>query len=111
MLDQIDLSTWKTKKQILSELNALGVEIKERALRLMIEKHNQDYFDGIVEDLIIHSDKGYKRTADRAEILKRREDYKKRALNMLWKYTQIGKALGEHDNIKLELSADGTFES
>lgn len=111
MLDQIDLSTWKTKKQILSELNALGVEIKERALRLMIEKHNQDYFNGVVYDLIIHSDKGYKRTADRAEILRRREDYKKRALNMLWKYSQIGKALGEHDNIKIEFDNREPYES
>lgn len=103
MLEGIDLRDWKKKKQIIKELEAKGEITDERVIRLHIEKHNILYCQGVNEDYIIHSNKGYKKTKDREEILASLNDYRKRALNMLWKCSQTKKAMNEKDNLRFEL--------
>lgn len=107
MIEFIDLTDWKKKKTIIKELQVMGIEFDERKIRKDIEKHNILYCQGINEDYIIHSPKGYKRTKDREEIMISLNDYKKRALNMLWKCSQTKRALNEHDNLKMELEEMG----
>jgi len=99
----IDLTKWKTKTEIPRELKTKDITINERQLRRFFEKHNNDFFNGQVDTFVIHSGKGYKLTSDKDEIMQHREDYKKRALNMLWKYSQISKAVGEHCNLQMDL--------
>jgi hypothetical protein len=96
--DLIDLTEWKTKKQINEELKQFGVQINERVFRLQVERHNEMYFAHIKDDYVAHSSKGYKLTKDRDEIAKSIEDTKKRGLDQLVKYHKCLKALGENSN-------------
>lgn len=96
-------SEWKTKKQILAEAKKDGINLDERSLRLFIERHNKTYWTHEVDEFIVHGRKGYKLTSDKEEIKKSIQDSKKRALNLLWKHSRTMKALGEVDNIKLDL--------
>lgn len=96
-------SEWKTKKEIIADAKANGCKINERELRKFIERYNKQYWAHQVEKFIVHSRKGYKLTSDKDEINASIQDSKKRALNLLWKYSQTRRALGEVDNIKLDL--------
>ena len=101
--DLIDLTEWKTKKQIEEELKNEGVAISERFFRLQVERHNDMYFAHIKDTYIAHSDKGYKLTKDKEEIIKSIEDTKKRGIDQLSKYHKCLKALGENANINLRI--------
>lgn len=103
MLEFIDLSNWKTKGQIIKELQKQGVKTDERTLRQNIERHNILYCQGVVAEYIVHSSKGYKKTSNKEEILSSINDLQKRALNMLWKVSETKKSMREHDNLKFEL--------
>jgi hypothetical protein len=105
MVEFIDLSDWKTKKQILLELG----NVSEREWRKAVEKHNIAYCKHEVDTYIVHSKLGYKLTQDKQEIIDSIKDNKKRSLNMLWKYSQTMKALGEKDNIKFDLESMGVI--
>lgn len=100
--DLIDLTEWKTKKQINEELKQFGVQINERAFRLQVEKHNEMYFSHIKENYVAHSPKGYKLTTDKQEIINSIEDNKKRGLDQLVKYHKCLKALGENANFNFK---------
>lgn len=110
MLDLIDLSEWKTKNQIIKELHDQDIKTDERTLRAMIEKHNIRYFNHLEKEYIAHSPKGYIKTSDYSIIKKSIDDGKKRALNLLWKYSKTTKALGENNNLKLELEDMGIID-
>ena len=99
----VDLSNWKKKKDILVEAAANGVPMDERAWRLYVEKHNMRYWIHEEDEYIVHSNKGYKLTSDKQEIRESIEDNKKRGLNLLWKHSQTMKALGEVDNLRMDL--------
>lgn len=103
MLEIIDLSEWKTKEQILKEYHDQGIGMKERTFRKLVEMNNKCYYDHTTEWFIAHGNKGYIKTKDAEIINKSIEDGKKRALNLLWKYSRTKKALGEKDNLRLEL--------
>lgn len=103
MLNLIDLTEWKNKKTILNEYKAQEIKMDERTFRKMVENHNKRYFSHSESDFIAHGRKGYLRTKDAEIIRKSIEDGKKRALNLLWKYSQTKKALGEKDNLRLDL--------
>ena len=64
----IDLSDWKTKKQILSELKHGGIIIDERRLRKLVELQNKLFYNHESDIFIAHSSKGYKATKDYEEI-------------------------------------------
>ena len=103
MLNLINLREWKTKKIILQELENQGFRVDERNLRIQIEKHNQRFFEHHEEEFIAHGRKGYIKTKDSRIIKRSVEDGKKRALNLLWKYSRTKRALGEKDNLRFEL--------
>ena len=103
MLNLINLREWKTKKVILQELENQGFTVDERHLRKMIEKHNLRFFEHHEDEYIAHGSKGYMKTKDNGIIERSVEDGKKRALNLLWKYSRVKRALGEKDNLRLEL--------
>lgn len=105
MIDLINLSDWKTRKNILIELG----NVSDREWRLYVEKNNIAFCKHETDKYIVHSNLGYKATTDRDEIIASIQDNKKRSLNMLWKYSQTMKALGEKDNIKFDLESMGVI--
>lgn len=105
MLDLVDLSEWKTKAAILKELADLDVIVDERAFRKYVEYHNRLFLEGQRVDFIAHSNKGYKLTTNAKEIYDSIDDYKKRALNQLWKVSKYSKALGLINNLRLEVES------
>ena len=94
---------WKTKNQIIIEAYADGITLHERTWRKFVEDYNKKYWSHEVDTFIVHGRKGYKLTSDKDEIKASIQDSKKRALNMLWKYSKTRKAMGEADNIMLDL--------
>ena len=99
----IDLSEWKTKETILKELNQKGITIDERVLRHNIEIQNKLFYNHESDVFIAHGQKGYKATMNYDEIKSSANDYNKRALDQLTKYSRILKALGENLNFKLSI--------
>lgn len=108
MLDLVDLSEWKTKATILRELADLDVIVDEREFRRVVELHNRRFLEGETDVFIAHSVKGYKLTSNAKEIYDSIDDYKKRALNQLWKVSKYSKALGLLNNLRLEI--EGVME-
>lgn len=107
MINFIDLSSWKTKRQIIFKLASQGIYIDERTWRLEVEKHNKKFYNHEVNTFIAHSSKGYKLTSDVEEIKDSIKDLRKRALDMLYKEAKIKKAIGENYNMKLVINKDG----
>lgn len=98
---------WATKKEIIARINQDGNAIHERSWRKYVEHHNKQYCSHEVDTYIVHSCKGYKLSTNKDEINASILEGKKRALNLLWKYSQTRKALGEVDNIKIDLEKMG----
>lgn len=102
--DLIDLTDWKTKKQINKELNDnYGVKLNEREFRKKVEEHNEMYFAHQNSFYVAHSNKGYKMTQDAEEIRKSLRDSFKRGVDQLSKYHKGIKALGENANFSLKI--------
>lgn len=110
MLSLIKLDEWKTKKEILKEYKDLDVQMDERAFRKLVENHNKRFFSHSENTFVAHGRKGYLMTKDAEIIRKSIEDGKKRALNLLWKYSRTKKALGEKDNLRFELERMGVLD-
>ena len=110
MLRLVNLTEWKTKKVILNELKEQDIKVDERMFRKMVENHNKRFFSHSEECFIAHGRKGYLMTKDPDIILKSIEDGKKRALNLLWKYSRTKRALGEKDNLRFELERLGVLD-
>ena len=103
LYEMIDMSEWRTKEDILSELKIKGLEMSERTFRQTVEKHNKLFYNHEIDVFVAHSLKGYKATTDEDEIRMSAYYYRKRALDQLTKYARICKAIGENANMKLEL--------
>lgn len=103
--DLIDLSSWKSVKDCLNELKLGGIGIDERQLRKLVKANNISFINHEVDTFIAHSQKGYKATKDREEILSSMNDKYKRAFNMLKENQQVMKALSENNNFQFELEA------
>ena len=102
LLEKVNLTEWKKKKQILKELKQNDINLSEREWRKFVERNNRNYAAGITDKYIVHGCRGYKLTKDTKEIQEALKDYEKRALNMLKKVSDGRKAVAEHMNIKLE---------
>ena len=101
--DLIDLTEWKTKKQINEELRVYSVQLNERTFRKNVENHNDLYFAHEKEFYVAHGSKGYKLTQDTEEIRESLRDSLKRGLDQLSKYHKGIKALGENANFSLSV--------
>ena len=101
--DLIDLTEWKTKKQINKELRVYSVQLNERTFRKNVENHNELYFAHEKEFYVAHGSKGYKMTKDTEEIRESLRDSLKRGLDQLSKYHKGIKALGENANFNLSI--------
>ena len=106
----INLSDWKKQKEILYELHIeWGINITSREWRTFVEKHNKKFADGESDFYITHSSKGFKATREYAEAKMARNDYVKRALNMLNKAKECDKAFRQKCNYKKK-KKKGTIE-
>lgn len=108
MFELLDLKEWKKKKDILKELKNNGVRMSERAWRKSVELHNKRYFEHQTDKFLAHSVKGYKLTDNKDEIINSAKDYRKRAMDLLVKYSKTLKAMGENDNVRFEIK-NGSF--
>ena len=102
------LLEWTKKKDILKILKSEGVTMDERTFRKMVEIHNQSYFEHKTDNYLDHSSRGYKLTSNKDEIIASAKDYRTRAFNQLVKASKTLKAMGENDNIRLEVK-NGEF--
>ena len=100
----IDLTNWKKQKDIILELHReYGKNITSREWRINVEKHNKKFANGEVDYYITHSNsKGFKATSDYQEAKIARNDYIKRAINMLKKAKECDKAFGVKNNYKFD---------
>lgn len=103
IIEIVDLSDWKKKKDILNELKVQGINVDERFIRHHFEHHNKRYTLHLEEMFIAHSYKGYKLTNDRDEIIASVTDNRKRALKMLMQESHTLRALGENANLKITI--------
>lgn len=99
----VNLSSWKTKKEIIQELRKSNIKIDERQWRLIVEEYNQQYMEVKHPYYIVHSRKGYMLTDDKEEIKKSIKDLRSRSLNMLKKYSLTMRAIGLQDNLRIDL--------
>lgn len=102
------LDDWSKKKIILDILVSKGVRMSERAWRKAVELHNKRYFEHQTDKYLAHSVKGYKLTDNKDEIIASAKDYRTRAFNQLVKASKTLRAMGENDNMRLEIK-DGEF--
>ncbi len=108
IFELLDLSEWKKKKDLLKELKQNGVTMSERAFRKAVELHNKKFFEHQTDKYLAHSQKGYKLTTDKDEMIASAKDYRRRAMNQLVKASKTLKAMGENDNMHLEIK-NGEF--
>lgn len=109
LYELVDITNWKTKNEILKELQDKDIILDEREFRARVKENNQLYFEHETDVFIAHSCKGYKATKDKEEILKSLEDNHRRAINMLSEEAKVKKALGENYNFKLIINEDGMY--
>lgn len=103
IFEMIELTDWKTKKEILKELRSNGVYIDERCFRKIVENYNKLFCEHKVDNYVVHSAKGYKLTNDKDEIIQTASDFRKRAINQFNKARDVIKAMNENDNYNLEI--------
>lgn len=104
MIEYVDLREWKKQQDIILELHREnGINITPREWRNQVEKWNRKFAEGDVDYYITHSNiKGFKATRDYEEAKVARNDYIKRAINMLNKAKACDKAFGVIDNYKFD---------
>lgn len=104
MIELIDLTNWKKQKDIIFELHRdYGVNITSRDWRNQVEKWNKMFCEDKVDYYITHSNsKGYKATTNYQEAKLGRDDYLKRALNMLKKVKECDSAFSVKNNYKYD---------
>lgn len=102
MIELIDLTNWKKQKDIILELHReYGININPRKWRKEVENWNKRFANYEVDYYITHSNsKGFKSTTDYKEAKIARNDYMKRAFNMLKKARDCDKAFKVKDNFK-----------
>ena len=104
MIEYVDLKDWKKQRDIILELHREnGINITPREWRNQVEKWNKKFAEGDVDYYITHSNsKGFKATRDYQEAKIARNDYMKRAFNMLKKARSCDVAFGKIDNFKMD---------
>lgn len=99
--DIVDMTTWRTKTDILKELKSKGVEMSERSFRKLVENINKLYMEHETKKFIAHSNRGYKLTTNEDEIDATANDHFSRGIDHLTKAYGIRKAKGENANLNL----------
>jgi len=99
--EYVDLTEWKTKDQILTELRIDFPNLSEREWRKIVKRQNERYNQHESETFIAHSNKGYKIATNEEEIKRSLKDNKKRAIDLLISYGKGMKAIGENANLKI----------
>lgn len=104
MIELIDLTNWKKQKDIILELHReWGINISSREWRSQIEKWNKRFANDEVDYYITHSNsKGFKATTDYKEAKIARNDYLKRASNMIKKAHECDKAFQQRCNYRFD---------
>lgn len=102
IISNVDLSQWKTQKQIIYELHNCGINICSRTWRNEVEKWNKKFYEGEVGYYISHSNKGFKATTEYEEAKLARDDYIIRALDMLKKARDCDKSFKQFHNFKID---------
>lgn len=102
IISSVDLHNWKTQKQIIYELHNCGININSRTWRNEVEKWNKRFYEGEVNYYISHSNKGFKATTEYVEAKMARDDYYKRAIDMLGKARDCDKAFKQFHNFKID---------
>ena len=105
MISFVDLSEWKKLKDIKFELHRdYGIDISRdgREWRTAVERWNEAFINGNVDTYITHSTKGFKATKDYNEAKLARNDYLKRAFNMIKKARNCDKAFNHLSNYKID---------
>ena len=103
MIELVDLSTWKKQDVILTELHRdWAINISSRKWRTEVEKWNERFSRGEVKYYIAHSSKGFKKTNNYEDAKLSRDDYMKRAFDMLKKARSVDKAFGNLKNYKID---------
>lgn len=108
MIELIDLTNWKKQAEILMELHRdYGINISSREWRTEVERHNKKFAEGTTESYITHSNsKGFKATKDYQEAKIGRNDYVKRALNMLKKAKDCDEAFRVQNNMQIDFEKE-----
>jgi len=91
VLENLSISTWKHRKDLLNDLKEIGVKTTPRQIRFMIQKNNRDYANGISDYVIVHGIRGYKKTNNWNEIEPSIADQRRKALTMLVETLKIEK--------------------
>ena len=104
MIELIDLTNWKKQKDIILELHReWGINISSREWRSQVEKWNKKFANDEVEYYITHSNsKGFKATKEYNEAKIARNDYLKRAFNMIKKANECDKAFKQKANYQID---------
>lgn len=104
MLELIDLSNWKKQNEIIDELYLEhGIIITPRSWRNKVSQNNKMFASGLSNVYITHSNsKGFKATTDYQEAKIGRNDYLKRAFNMLKKARECDKAFKQKSNYQID---------
>ena len=106
MIEKVDLTNWKKQKDIILELHReYGINISSREWRTQVENWNQKFTNGERNYYITHSNsKGFKATTDYREAKIARNDYLKRAFNMMRKARACDKAFQQKGNFKFDFN-------
>ena len=104
MIDLINLTQWKKQAEILTELHReYGINLTSREWRSEVEKNNKRFATGEAQFYITHpNSKGVKATRDYQEAKIGRNDYVKRAINMLRKARECDKAFKVINNLQMD---------
>lgn len=105
MIELVNLSVWKKQNEILIELHREhGINLSPREWRKQVEIWNKKFANGKVDFYITHSNHlGFKATRNYQEAKIARNDYLKRAINMLAKAKECDMAFSVKDNFKFDL--------
>ena len=112
IIELSNLSDWKKQEEILNELFCnYNISISSREWRNAVNRWNKKFLSGDVDYYITHSNsKGFKATINYEEAKIGRNDYIKRALNMLKKARECDKAFGVKDNYKFDFDNEGEIK-
>lgn len=104
MIELIDLSSWKTQKEILEELHREWcINIPSRKWRKAVEMWNKKFSNHEVDYYITHSSsKGFKATRDYSEAKIGRDDYLKRSYDMIRKARDCDEAFRNINSYRID---------
>ena len=102
MINEVDLTNWKTQKEILIELKTKGINTNSRSWRSAVEKWTKRFSEGLEKKYITHSNQfGFKATTDIREAKIGINDYISRSRDMERKAREAVQGFEHLDNLQL----------